>query len=82
MAFRKKSTSTEIQLDLEVDNGDLEALKQVIAKYHFTGEEAALRFALIVLLNTENNNVYIDKNGQVVKITPNPSLIDNNGTDS
>ena len=79
MAIRKTQT-TETQTNFEVDNGDLQALKEVIQKYNFKDEEAALRFGLVVLLNAdENNNIFVERGDQKVKIAPNLSLLKENG---
>lgn len=80
MAIKKLTSSTETQTNLEVDNGDLQALKEVIEKYNFKDEEAALRFGLIVLLSAdENNNIFVERGDQKVKITPNTNLLKENG---
>lgn len=78
MAIRKINSPGE-HIDLRVDNGDLQALNEVMEKFNFKDEEAALRFGLIVLLNAdETGNVYVERGDQKVKIAPNPSLFKQN----
>lgn len=54
------------------DNGDLQAVKNVLEQYGFIDEQAMFRFALFVLLETENNNVYIEQGGLKKLVNPNP----------
>lgn len=76
MAIQKKAIEGEpTKISLEMDNGDFQALKQVISKYHFKDEEAALRFALFVLLNAEKNVVYVDEGEKKVALSPAQKLI-------
>jgi hypothetical protein len=70
MAIIKKTESTPTQLELSVNNGDLQALNEVITKYGFVDEEAALRFALYVLLKAEQNAVYVKEGSRIVSVTP------------
>ena len=82
MSIRKrkiKLENNEHSLGLDFDNGDLQALNDVIEKYGFKDEEAALRFGLIVLLNAETNNIFVERGDQKVKIAPNQSLLKENG---
>lgn len=76
MAIIKRETPGKPgELDLSFNNGDLEALNDVIAKYNFVDEEAALRFALIVLLRPEDNSVLVKEEGKLVSVTPNEKLL-------
>lgn len=78
MSIVKKDLATAPQdpkISLEIDNGDLKALNDVVTKYNFVNEQAALRFAWFLLLNAENNNVYIDLTGEKKKVTPNEALL-------
>lgn len=75
MAIQKKAIEGETKISLEMDNGDLQALKAVITKYNFKDEEAALRFALFVLLNAEKNVVYVDEGEKKVALSPAQKLI-------
>jgi hypothetical protein len=70
MAIIKKSESTSEQIELSVNNGDLQALNEAIAKFGFVNEEAALRFGLYVLLKAEENAIYAKQGDKLVRITP------------
>jgi hypothetical protein len=67
--------SEEHRLDLSFDNGDRQALRQVVEQYNFIGEQEALRFALAVLLKNEGEGVYIEENGSKVLLTPSDKVI-------
>lgn len=62
---------------LNVDNGDLEALKQIIAKWNFKNEESTLRFLIAVTKQAEKEIIYIDQGGQKVGLTPSEDLVNN-----
>lgn len=67
---------------LIVDNGDLQALSEVIEKFNFIDEQAALRFALYVLLKAEKNVVYVDQGDKTVVLTPTEQVIKKNGQET
>ena len=46
---------------ITIDNGDLEALKQVMEQYGFVNQEALLRYSLVALLNAPDNKLYVKK---------------------
>lgn len=50
------------KLVLEVDNGDLEKINSVMEKWNFVDIQSMLRFMVSLLLITERNVLYIDKN--------------------
>lgn len=70
MAIAKDPSSTNSQIKLSVDNGDLQALKEVVEKFSFVDEQAALRFALFALLKAEKNVLYVDQGEKKVVLTP------------
>lgn len=80
----KRISSTESQdivteISLHIDNGDFQALKSAIEQYNFKDEEALIRFALFVLLQAENNGIFIEQGGMKKQVNPNPaSLKDQN----
>lgn len=63
------------KISLEIDNGDLEAITDVMEKYNFKDEESMIRFILFVLLKSENNTVYIDEGEKKVSLTPAAHLL-------
>lgn len=59
-----------------IDNGDLEALKQVMEQYGFVNQEALLRYALVALLNAPDNKLYVKKeDGNILAMKVAESLI-------
>lgn len=63
------------KISLEIDNGDLQAITEVMKKYNFKDEEAMIRFILFVLIKSENNTVYIDEGEKKVALTPAQHLL-------
>ena len=57
------------------DNGDLQGLKEAIEQYNFVNEEALFRFVLFILLQAENNAIFIEQGGLKKQVNPNPSSI-------
>ncbi len=57
------------------DNGDLQAIKDAMEQYSFVDEEALFRFALFILLQAENNNIFIEQGGLKKQVNPNASKI-------
>ena len=51
---------------ISIDNGDLQALKDVMEQYHFIDEQALMRYALVALLRATDNQVYVRDNGNIV----------------
>lgn len=49
----KKLTETEEALNIEINNGDLGALNEIIINWGFKDKESALRFAIAVLKVTK-----------------------------
>lgn len=75
MAIQKDDSSTNSNLVLKIDNGDLQALNSVLSKYRFINEEALIRYALVALLESEDNRLYAKKNNETVALRPNENLI-------
>ncbi len=60
------------ELDLIVNNGDLQVLKETVERLNFRDEENMIRFALAVLARSATRAITVtDQNG--VKVTLNPS---------
>lgn len=86
MAIHDKDTSTEghSERQLIIDNGDLQGLNDVLSTYGFVSYEALLRYALVALLQTEDNRLYIKKNGEITRLNPSDKLFrptNNDGSD-
>jgi hypothetical protein len=63
------------KLIADIDNGDLQGLDRIMEKYGFVDYQAALRFAMVVLLDAEDNKVYVKKDGSTTVLQPNDKLI-------
>jgi hypothetical protein len=82
MAFKKLTTKAGEQLPedikgevFNVDNGDLIALNAIKQKWGFKTEAEALRFALAVMQQAENQVVYIEQGGIKVGLAPQAELL-------
>jgi len=62
-------------INLAINNGDLQAIEEVIEKYHFKDEESLFRFALAALLRSETNGVYIEENNNKIFVQPSEKLL-------
>lgn len=51
---------------ISIDNGDLQALKQVMEAYGFVNQQALLRYALVSLITAGDNQLYVRDNGNIV----------------
>ena len=67
--------STDDLVRADINNGDREALKNIVQKWGFGNEASALRFALAVLIRAENKKVYIDEGGVKSPLVPGDSLL-------
>ncbi len=63
-------TQTNQNLDLRLDNGDLSKLNDVINKWNFKDYQSFFRFAISILLVTEDKFLAILENGEVNPIKP------------
>jgi len=63
MAVREIPTDEKEKLCLEIDNGELYSIKEVIKKWNFKDIQSFLRFSVSLLLKTERPVLYIDING-------------------
>lgn len=64
------SKKADDKLILEIDNGDRTKLEEVIQKWNFKDEQAFWRFSLSILLETEDKELWIKSNGQLIPIAP------------
>lgn len=46
---------------LNIDNGDLQALKDIMEQYGFIDVQALIRYALVALLRASDNKLYIKR---------------------
>jgi hypothetical protein len=85
MAIRKieENSNESLSTKFVIDNGDLQALKSVMEQYGFVNEEALLRYALVSLLESTDNTLYIKKDENIVAVKIAPTLLkrdDDSGT--
>lgn len=59
----------------EIDNGDLEKLRECMNKWSFLDEQSMLRFAVSLLLKAEGGEVTIKINGEPQRIAPADELL-------
>ena len=60
---------------IDVDNGDLQALTDALKQYGFVDEQALMRYALVALLKSEDNNLYIKNGDRVAALKINAELL-------
>ena len=51
---------------LHIDNGDLQAFRDVMEQYGFVNQEALVRYALVALLSAGDNKLYVKKDENIV----------------
>jgi len=68
-------TPQEGEVFFKFDNGDWQAIKNAVEQYNFINEQAMFRFALFILLEAENNNVFIEQDGVKKRVNPNPTSL-------
>lgn len=66
---------------VEIDNGDLQAVKTVMEQYSFVDVQAMLRYALVALLESSDNQLYVRNNGNIVAMKVAGNLIDKKKVD-
>ena len=72
---RRADQSNNDQLNLDINNGDLAALRAVQSKFNLASEEAVLRFALAVFVQAKNDTIYIeDLTGTKTGLQPSDQL--------
>lgn len=76
MAIVRVGEPGDNQLALEINNGDLKALRDIYSEWGFKDEESVLRFALAVLSKTTNKTIYyVDEKGEKVGLQPSDSVL-------
>lgn len=70
-----KSSKKESCLTLEINNGDLTKLDEVMAKWGFKDYQGFMRFAISVFLLSEDNSISINLNGLKQDFAPAFDLI-------
>ncbi len=70
-----KCTSSSDKIILELDNGDCREFLNAISKWNFKDEESLIRFALSLLMLTENKYFQIKVDRVEKPIKPAPHLL-------
>jgi hypothetical protein len=74
--IRTASASTEDELALLINNGDLAALKSAVSRLGFKDEESLLRFVLAVMSRSATRTLtVIDQDGKAVPLNPSEALL-------
>lgn len=73
MAVKSKKEGNK--LILEIDNGDLVKLDEVMEKWSFKDYQSLLRFSISVLILSENKSISIKLEGRQQDITPASDLL-------
>ena len=73
---RAPSAPSDNELDLAVNNGDLDALRDAMNRFGFRDEESVLRFALALLARSATRSfTIVEKDGNTVSLTPSANLL-------
>lgn len=76
ITYKEEIVADKPVATIVINNGDLEALKNAMEKYSFINQEALLRYALVVLLTTTDNKLYVkNDDGNVAAMNINEKLI-------
>lgn len=68
----------EEHLKIQLNNGDLNALNEIIAEWKFKDEVSALRFALAALSSAKRGSLYFKQDdGLFALIEPTKSIVKN-----
>lgn len=70
-----KSSSSESKLTLDIDNGDLSKLTEVMDKWKFKDHQSMLRFAISIMLLTEDKKLWMQSKGEQTQIVPADDLV-------
>ncbi len=70
MAVKGTKNPSNTLLTLEIDNGDLTKLESVMEKWSFKDYQSLFRFAISVLILTDDKSISIKMNGVEKNITP------------
>lgn len=73
--YKENPTAEKPNATITVDNGDLQAIKDVMATYRFVDQQAMLRYALVALLSSDDNKLFIKKDGNIVAMNVAESLL-------
>lgn len=76
MAINRKTTTTNDELNLIINNGDLKVLKETTNRLGFLNEESMLRYLLAVMSKSAIQSLIItDQTGTKIPLNPSESLL-------
>lgn len=58
------------QFQIELNNGDLRVLNEIVDSWNFKNKQSALRFALAILKITNPGELYQSKEGKMCSLLP------------
>ena len=70
MAVTINIQTNDNKLVLDINNGELTKLKEVIEKWKFKDEQCFMRFVISILLESEQNSIGIWENGNLTLVEP------------
>ena len=71
-----KTTDTDQELILKVSNGDLAALKKIKSSWRFKNLEDIIRFALAVMVKSDDHAVSVKQSGEPTTLSPADELLE------
>ncbi|OGI58002.1 hypothetical protein A3C60_02255 [Candidatus Nomurabacteria bacterium RIFCSPHIGHO2_02_FULL_37_45] len=76
MAIDRLTTSNNEHLDISINNGDMNALREAVRKLGFADEERMLRYLLAVITKSATRSITItDQNGAKISLNPSADLL-------
>lgn len=72
----QKMTDGDDSLTITFDNGDLKALDDIQRKWRFKDKASLLKFAMAILLKSENNKIIIAVENGETPVTPAKELLE------
>lgn len=74
--MNRAATSNEEHLDLVINNGDYQTLRETSDRLGFLNEESMLRFLLAVISRSATRSITVtDQNGAKLPLTPSDGLL-------
>lgn len=76
MAINRTSSANIEELGLFINNGDLKALKDAVARLGFKDEESMFRYLLAIMSKSATRSLTItDQSGTKISLNPSESLL-------
>lgn len=72
------STKEDNKLSLEITNGDLLKMEEILQEWNFKNEQCLLRFLISMLIETEDKELWIKSNHKLIPIGPALHSLKNN----